>query len=152
MNKKTFQQFLKDNFKYKSKPGDIKRFPSQIKEGIKIAAEHGLNTPIGKRKMKSLGFKIKKSTGIAFIGDTHVLKLMFRCSTLRKLKSYEVQTTVLKKYAHNINLVLQPRVEIPALKDRHRIVKFFANMSADENDIHYGNVGIYKNKPTIFDW
>jgi len=156
--KQTFPQFLKTNFNYVYGSGAIKTFSPQIKKGLEIAAKYNLDTPIAKKKMRALGFKVKKSSGVAFVGDKQVLKLFYECDSTKSVDKYKVPTTVLRIDKNDMGhihykLVIQPKVTIPSLRERNKIVDNFYKLNPNSlADIHSGNCGIYHNKQVLFDW
>jgi hypothetical protein len=156
--KQNFPQFLKTNFNYVYGSGSIKTFSPQIKKGLEIAAKYNLNTPIAKKKMRALGFKVKKSSGVAFVGEKQVLKLMYETTDEKSLNKYKAPTTVLRIDKNDMGqthykLVVQPKVTIPSLRERNKIVDHFNKLLPNSYaDIHSGNCGIYNNRKVLFDW
>ena len=156
--KQNFSQFLKTNFNYDYGKGPIKTFSRQIKKGLEIAANYNLDTPIAKKKMRALGFKVKLSSGIAFIGDKQILKLMYEVDTGKSLNKYKVPTTVLRVDKNDMGhvhykLVVQPRVTIPRLRERNKIVDHFNKLVPRSlADIHCNNVGEWNGEKVLYDW
>jgi len=141
--------------------GEIKRISRQVKEGFKILDGINLvNTKSNVRiidKMYDLGFYDELSSGIAFIGDTQVIKCGLLTRRPPPLK-YRVPTLI---YAYdNITptqwewetvILIQPKVDNDYDDDDVvKSMKVFSRLSGC--DSHQGNIGMYKGEFKLFDW
>lgn len=157
--KKPFTKLLKEQYNFEYGTGEIKTFSPQIKEAIRATVGINLKSELAIKKLRKLGFKTAKSSGIAFIGKTQVFKLMYETSAGRSIppdKKIRVPTVFLTTAGY-YKIVVQPKVEIPRsersrIKNHHKFrdsVQFPARM---HYDVHSCNIGKYRNKLVLFDW
>jgi len=151
MPKESFKAFIKRVHHIDYGKGEIKTFSPQIKEAIILASKGDLRASGFQKKMRSLGFKIVKSSGIAFIGDKQVIKLGYLCETTPS-KNIRVPTVFLSNNSF-LRLMIQPKATIPkSFADKKKIADVIRKRTKKFYDIHAWNVGLYKNKEVLFDW
>lgn len=117
-----------------------------IKEVKKIMRERG-------------GFKVKTSSGIAFVGKEHTVKLSYLC--LSRPPAETVASFILKDFIEKkglvkkLALIVQPTCDT-SFKSRNAAYQFFLKKYELKTklftDIAPCNVGKYKGKNIILDW
>lgn len=156
-----FRQFLKEKFNHNYGTGEIPRFTPQIQKALKIIAKKHISNYEVEDDMEALGFECYRSSGVAFVGRSQVIKLMYDSRSYLKNfipKKYRVPTVHLKNAmysADDYKLVIQPTCKRP--KSSAAMDRIYEEMDKktsciDSIDVHSGNVGLYKNRPVLFDW
>lgn len=153
MPKEPFKAFVKRVYGLDYGKGEVKTFTPQIKKALRIAAEENLRDSKTQTKIRKLGFKVCKSSGVAFVGATQVLKLCFVYdkNLPSPPKEVRVPTLILDTKGYT-NLMIQPKAIIPSMKERNEIVKEIRPKVRIGYDVHAWNVGRYKKKNLLFDW
>lgn len=123
---------------------DVKRLINKIRE---------LDDPFNKdvrRMAKKLGFMIERSSGIAFIGKSQVLKYSYIKSKLPS--KYKVPTKILKwSKTSKYKLMLQPKAKTNI--GNKPLPKWFKKREYNSShDMRLRNVGVYKGEIKAFDW
>lgn len=157
MTKRNFKQFMKEEYGYDYGKGEVKRFTPQIKKALEIISKGNVKYTKTQKQLKELGFEIFKSSGVAFVGNSQVIKLGYICesSMIHKMPKADVRvpTTVIQNHG-NYQLMVQPKARIPKRMDElNKVLKTVRETCKRKPyDIHSANVGVYKNKPVLFDW
>jgi hypothetical protein len=130
----------------------------QISKAIKIMEDNDWKYPTRRieDKMRKLGFKVCKSTGVAFIGERQVIKAHYPVSNKRPEKNKIAPTIKIKqirnKYEERINWVIQEKVKILTDKEYSKNKKEITERFSSVIDNHHRNMGFYKNKIVLIDW
>jgi hypothetical protein len=153
MPQEPFKDFYKRVYGLEYGKGEIKTFTPQIKKALRIIAMESLNDYKMVTKIRNLGFKVCKSSGVAFVGDKQVIK---RCYIYDKTlptpnKDLRVPTLILKTDGY-MNLMIQPKASIPSIRERRAMVNEIRPKLFGGYDVHAWNVGKYKKKSVLFDW
>ncbi len=126
------------------------------------------------RKMRGLGFKTSKSTGIAYIGENFVIKIGY--FPQMKFAKYNPRAVFDKKYKIPSRIeecpckylkygdsylkewykfVIQPKADRYCAKNSEMIKEFIEACEEEIDyryDIHKWNCGIYEGRIVLFDW
>ncbi len=153
MAKELFKDFFKRVYGLEYGKGEVKVFTPQIKKALRIIATESVRDSKVRTKIRKLGFKVCKSSGVAFVGEQQVIKecFVFDRSLPTPDKSVRVPTLILQTNGYS-NLMIQPKAEIPSLKERKEMVTEIAPKVRIGYDVHAWNVGKYQKKSVLFDW
>lgn len=115
------------------------------------------------KEMRGLGFKVKKSSGIAFLKKDEGFVVKIGYFVKKKFKSKHllishIENIEAEKFAggfrhyyscspESYKFVVQPLVDC-SKKSREKAL----DKLPDNVDLHEGNVGFYKGEPVQFDW
>lgn len=153
MVKESFKDFFRRVYGLEYGKGEIKVFSPQIKKALKIIATESIRDSKVRTKIRKLGFKVCKSSGVAFVGERQVIK---KCFVFNKTfptpdKNIRVPTLILETDGYS-NLMIQSKAEIPSLKERKEMVNEISPKLKIGYDVHEWNVGKWKSKSVLFDW
>lgn len=148
---------MKERYGYDYGKGEVKRFTPQIKKALEIISNGDVSNVNTQKQLKDLGFEMFKSSGVAFVGNSQVVKLGYICEDcmIHKMPKAElrVPTTVIENRG-NYQLMVQPKARIPkSWREQKKVLKTLREeCKRKPYDIHSANVGVYKKKPVLFDW
>lgn len=153
MPKEPFKDFFKRTYGMEYGKGEIKVFSPQIKKALRIMAMESVRDSKVRTKIRNLGFKVCKSSGVAFVGKDQVIKQCFVYDKNLPTpdKDVRVPTLILETNGYS-NLMIQPKVEIPSMREREAIVNEIRPKVRVGYDVHAWNVGRFKKKNVLFDW
>jgi hypothetical protein len=137
-----------------------KKFPisRQIREAVKVMEENGWKYPTRRieDKMRKLGFKVCKSTGVAFIGDKQVIKAHYPVKKRNPSEKIIIPTIKICRIEATKNQifdwVIQPKAQLLKLKEYNSYLPIIKKRFNSVKDNHWGNFGFYKNKLVLIDW
>ncbi len=153
MAKELFKDFFKRVYGLEYGKGEVKVFTPQIKKALRIIATESVRDSKVRTKIRKLGFKVCKSSGVAFVGEQQVIKecFVFDRSLPTPDKSVRVPTLILQTNGYS-NLMIQPNADIPSLRERKEMVTEITPKVRIGYDVHAWNVGKYRKKSVLFDW
>jgi hypothetical protein len=153
MRKEPFKDFFKRVYGLEYGKGEIKVFTPQIKKALRIIATESTRDSKVRTKIRKLGFKVCKSSGVAFVGNEQVIKQCFVYDKNLPTpdKDVRVPTLILETNGYS-TLMIQPKADIPSMRERQDMVREIRPKVRIGYDVHVWNVGRYKKKNVLFDW
>lgn len=154
-----FQEFISNLYGIEYGKGEIKNFSPQIKNILRVANPLNIHQRKTMDIARKMGFVVKKCSGIAYVGETQVLKNCFIWGDEGSSPPPHIRIPTLSlRKEGRFHFVIQPRAYIPpSRKEREyiaqeliKIVEKYPNTNT--LDIHEGNVGEYKGKFVLMDW
>lgn len=110
-----------------------------------------------RKEMKKRGFQVKRSSGIAFIKKTFVIKIAAILSGYKskyQIPSFiselqEINTKSLPR-GFNFKFICQPRADTRKRKAAEEILT--GKLKNRFSDVHEDNCAFYKGNPVLIDW
>jgi hypothetical protein len=110
------------------------------------------------KSLINLGFKIRSRSGQKIlVHDKRKLVVKIMYTTMFSPPKNYIPTLLIQKIDSNYSVVVQPLVDI-SFKSKNAAFNYINSLSDDIKyrnfgiDAHLGNVGLYKNKPVVFDY